>query len=305
MCSHPKCMKMCHGLQSFFRHIQHRPECNHHYMSSLPSISNLSSPDLEISSPLASDNDSLPRKKPRQDIDDDHMFCPSDDDEEDENENTGHDNPDGPFYVSKEELESLLNRVQLPPDLEFQVSLYCMLTHPRIPRYVFEYVMKLINAFFFSPEPEHRRDLYQSQQPFPTCRKTTETLIKKFFPSPKPTTIPIVMETRDPDVIETSSLVAFDLEKLFLEDLASHDLWSPDKVALNLSTLWKKNKPKVARDSTGKTLLTSDGNPRLDITELSTAVYTNWHMTNSLTMKTNNSSSHTQCGWTKLELQRI
>jgi hypothetical protein len=259
-------MKMCYGLQSFFRHIQQKPECNRHYMSSLPSTSKPASPDLEISSPVSSDNDSLPMKKPRQDVDDDDMFSPSTDDE-DESKNMAYDNPDGPFCVSKEELESLLTRVQLPPDLEFQVSLYCMLTHPRIPRYVFEYVMKLINAFFFSPEPEHRRDLYQSQQPFPTCRLTTEKLIKKFFPSPKPTTIPIVMETRDPEVIETSSLVAFDLEKLFLEDLASHDLWSPDKVALNLSTLWKKNKPEVARDSTGKTLFTSEGDPRIDITE--------------------------------------
>jgi hypothetical protein len=151
-------MKMCYGLQSFFRHIQHRPEYNRHYMTSLPSTSKPSSPHLEISSPVSSDNDSLPMKKPRQDIDDDDMFSPSNDDE-DESKNMGHDNPDGPFCVSKEDLESLLTRVQLPPDREFQVSLYCMLTHPRIPRYVFEYVMKLINAFFGSPEPEHRRDL--------------------------------------------------------------------------------------------------------------------------------------------------
>ena len=137
----------------------------------------------------------------------------------------------GPFLLTQHQIDNWCPGIQLPPDIEFQIAMYSLLCHPRIPRYIYTFAMKLINAYFHSNNEDQQSYLSQFQNhPFPESRQAVENYVQKHFPATKGQTYSIPQETSNEKASSSVETVVFDPVEIIKTSISNPLLWSPEKV---------------------------------------------------------------------------
>ena len=154
--------------------------------------------------------------------------------------------PDGSQKISEAERQKIFRDSTLrtmPPTKEFLFALHGILSHPSIPRYVYSYVVNLINQMLNS---KHRNSFWGHT--FHTGREHVERELFAYFPAvgyKKKTFTAIDSEGKE----TTSSALIFNAKDFIMEDMVRNlNLLQPHKIALNPNTMWTKNVSVVDAD---------------------------------------------------------
>ncbi len=130
-----------------------------------------------------------------------------------------------------------------PPTSEFLFALRGILSHPSMPRYVYSFVVDLINQMLNSAH----RDSFWGHT-FHTSREHVESLLNAHFPS-------VRCEKKTFTAIDsegnwtTSSTLVFNAKDFIMEDVVRNlNLLQPHKIALNPNTMWTKKVAVVDED---------------------------------------------------------
>ena len=122
---------------------------------------------------------------------------------------------DGSFPISNDRLVDIMTPVSLPPRINFQFSLLCLLSHPSIPLYIYSEVIRMINEMIKQNENENSS---QFKTPFPTSRESILKQISKNTPGTPIRVLPYPTKRGD----EKLSVVAFDAFSIIKEEVRPH-----------------------------------------------------------------------------------
>ena len=241
ICPNPTCKKKFLNYRNLLQHINKKPLCYNFFESTRFGI-DLDSEDTDdnVDTPMEEHgNEASPadeeienenKRKRTGDKKDDNdrshsFFAPNihngeyEDEENDENDSTTK-LDDGSSPLSRKELFEMMTPVnKLPPRIEFQFALFCALSHPSAPLYIYSYVMRLINAMINHPDNKS-----QFTTPFLTSRKSIQSKISQYFPSPDIVDLTYNSESKGNKFV-TLPVVGFDPYQIILEEIQNPALF--------------------------------------------------------------------------------
>jgi len=155
--------------------------------------------------------------------------------------------PDGSFPLKSDEFQKLFEtepKDRLTPTMECQFAIYCILNHPSIPRYVYSYIIKIINKILHGPKKDFFTD-----EVFNESRDHIQAELDKYFSSPKTKVIEYQHESRSDDrkgiKMEKASFVGMDVQRTVLEDMGHPSIYRAENLSLNKDTMWSINQPRT------------------------------------------------------------
>ena len=149
---------------------------------------------------------------------------------------------DGSFPISTDHLVDLMTPVSLPPRINFQFSLLCLLSHLHIPLYIYSKVICMINEMINQNEDKNSS---QFKAPFSTSHESILRQISKNTPSTPIRVLPYPTKQGD----ENLSIVAFDIVSIIKEEVQNPELWHQKNLDMPPESRWKKCVPTYDCDS--------------------------------------------------------